>query len=279
MVKRIEEKPKGILNPRTGEKKFTLARYEPAADLQFFVEHYWTVKWDLRGEAPYSSETLPYPTVHLVIEPESAHIVGVMTRKFTRLLTGQGHVFGIKFKPGAFYPFVKTPVSQYTDKTSSLLATFGAVGTSFESAMRSAAADEAKIDVAEVFLRDQSPAHDENIVRIHEIVDFISSERTVNRVDDLVHCFNVNKRTLQRLFSQYVGVSPKWVIQRYRLHEAAEQVAVGNVVDWPKLALDLGYFDQAHFIKDFKAIVGLTPAEYAKSLLESEGQGSDPPAF
>jgi AraC-like DNA-binding protein len=56
------------------------------------------------------------------------------------------------------------------------------------------------------------------------------------------------------------------VIKRYRLHEAAEQLAAGEVVDWPRLALDLGYFDQAHFIKDFKTIVGRTPAEYAKNL-------------
>jgi AraC-like DNA-binding protein len=74
----------------------------------------------------------------------------------------------------------------------------------------------------------------------------------------------MGKRTLQRLFSQYVGVSPKWVIKRYRLHEAADQLGAGEVVDWAKLAVDLGYFDQAHFIKDFKTIVGQTPAEYAK---------------
>lgn len=68
----------------------------------------------------------------------------------------------------------------------------------------------------------------------------------------------------ERIFSQYVGVSPKWVIKRYRLHEAAEQLADDEAIDWPTLALDLGYFDQAHFIKDSKAIVGSAPAEYAK---------------
>lgn len=41
-------------------------------------------------------------------------------------------------------------------------------------------------------------------------------------------------------------------------------MAEGKVVEWPKLALELGYFDQAHFIKDFKAIVGKSPTEYAK---------------
>jgi AraC-like DNA-binding protein len=53
---------------------------------------------------------------------------------------------------------------------------------------------------------------------------------------------------------------------RYRLQEAAEQLAGAEIVNWPKMALDLGYFDQAHFIKDFKMIVGRTPAEYARSV-------------
>ena len=70
-------------------------------------------------------------------------------------------------------------------------------------------------------------------------------------------------RTIQRRFREYVGVGPKWVLQRYRLHDAAERMAGGQVADWPQLALDLGYFDQAHFINDFSAAIGTPPAEYA----------------
>lgn len=73
-------------------------------------------------------------------------------------------------------------------------------------------------------------------------------------------------RQLQRLFREYVGVSPKWVIQRYRLLDAAERVAAGTTIDWADLSLDLGYADQAHFIRDFKKLVGRSPAEYARSV-------------
>ena len=59
-------------------------------------------------------------------------------------------------------------------------------------------------------------------------------------------------------------MSPKWVIRRYRLHEALERVNAGHRVDWAALAAELGYFDQAHFIRDFKALVGRTPAEYGR---------------
>ena len=72
-------------------------------------------------------------------------------------------------------------------------------------------------------------------------------------------------RQLQRLFKEYVGVSPKWVIQRYRLFDAAERIAAGTIVKGADLALELGYADQAHFIRDFKT-VGRSPADYARSI-------------
>ena len=122
------------------------------------------------------------------------------------------------------------------------------------------------ISFAEKFLRERLPEQDKNVRVINEIIDSIIAHREITKVDDIVSRFNLNKRTVQRLFKQYVGVSPKWVINRYRLHEVAERLAGGEVVDWPEIVLELGYSDQAHFIKDFKTIVGRTPAEYAKGL-------------
>jgi AraC-like DNA-binding protein len=59
-----------------------------------------------------------------------------------------------------------------------------------------------------------------------------------------------------------VGVSPKWVIQRYRLHEAAAQLSRADAPELADLPLQLGYFDQSHFIRDFKAVVGCAPGKY-----------------
>jgi AraC-like DNA-binding protein len=63
-------------------------------------------------------------------------------------------------------------------------------------------------------------------------------------------------RSLQQLFSEYVGVSPKWVIRRFRLHEAADRLATGGSPTWPRWPSELGYFDQAHFTSDFRKLVG-----------------------
>ncbi|MBV8201425.1 MAG: AraC family transcriptional regulator, partial [Acidobacteria bacterium] len=74
----------------------------------------------------------------------------------------------------------------------------------------------------------------------------------------------IGRRTLERLFRDYVGLTPKWVIRQYRMQIAADEAAKGRLVDWPRLANDLGYADQAHFIRDFRAILGTTPSDFAR---------------
>jgi AraC-like DNA-binding protein len=61
-----------------------------------------------------------------------------------------------------------------------------------------------------------------------------------------------------------VGVGPKWVIRRYRLHEVTERMAAGSRIDWAGLAADLGYADQAHLTRDFGALFGEPPTRYAR---------------
>jgi AraC-like DNA-binding protein len=270
MAKKRAGKPKGLLYPTAGELNFQLARYLPSEDLKFFVEHYWKVQWDLRDQRPYRSENLPYPSVHLVIEKDKSGIFGVTSGKFSRLLEGQGFAFAIKFRPGAFYPFVNSPVSRFTDKTADLSDVFGADGKALEAAILTAVEDETRIELSEAFLRSRHPERDERVEWINEIIEHIAANQETTRVDDLKNQFNLTKRTLERLFSRYVGVSPSWVIRRYRLYEAADQLDRNEIVDWPRLAAVLGYFDQAHFIKDFKKLIGISPGEYARRVSRSE---------
>ena len=266
MARKKAGKPQGLLYPSSGKQNFQLARYLPSEALKFFVEHYWRVQWDLRGRDPYRSENLPYPSVHLVVEKGKSGIFGVTSGKFSRLLEGRGIAFAVKFRPGAFYPFVQTPVSRFTDKSAPLEAIFGAEGKALETAVLAAGEDEESINLVEAFLRSRLPKRDERVALVNEVIDHIAADRDITRVDHLQHEFNLTKRTLQRLFSQYVGISPGWVIRRYRLFEATDRLDKSEIVDWPRLAADLGYFDQAHFIKDFKKMIGVPPGEYARQV-------------
>jgi AraC-like DNA-binding protein len=105
-----------------------------------------------------------------------------------------------------------------------------------------------------------------------EFVQAVRGERQITRVADLVSRTGIGERRLRRLFAEFVGVHPKWVIQRYRLHEAAERLAADEDVKLAALALELGYFDQAHFARDFRAIVGRAPAAHARTAASAPDQ-------
>jgi AraC-like DNA-binding protein len=89
------------------------------------------------------------------------------------------------------------------------------------------------------------------------------TDRSVRRLADLCRLAGLRPRTLQRMFLRYAGVSPTWVLRRYRLLDAAEAVRDGQPVSWAEIAAGLGYADQAHLITDFRAAAGQTPAAYA----------------
>jgi AraC-like DNA-binding protein len=257
------QKPNGILRPGAIEREFRLARHQPAPDLAYFVQRYWVVRWDLRGRPPYLQETLPFPCVNLAIQRGRSGVFGVVSGRFAARLEGQGWVFGVKFRPGAFFPFLGAPVTQITDRVIELDALFGAAGRALERDVLAQTDERHMIALVERFLRVRLPEPDGQIELINQIVDRIVADRAITRVDHLAGPFGLSQRTLQRMFSQYVGVGPKWVIKRYRLQEAADRIASAGSCDSARLAADLGYFDQAHFIKDFKSIVGKSPSEYA----------------
>ncbi len=271
MVRRKVDPPRGILATGVADlQRYRHERYHPSPDLDPFVEHYWVVEWDLRGQAPTWAETLPHPSVHMIFERGGrSRIRGPALAKFSHLLEDQGGVFAVKFKPGGFHPFVRVSVSMFTDTKVSLRHVFGAPGDDLDHAVLAQSTSLSRINIVEAFLRARRPRLDANVHRVAEIVYTAAKERGILKVDDLVDRFGLNKRTLQRLFARYVGVSPKWVIQRYRLHEAAEQL-VADAAGQAALALQLGYSDQAHFIRDFKAIVGMSPAAYARAARQRE---------
>jgi AraC-like DNA-binding protein len=261
------EPPRGVLKTEIADPgRYYHVRYHASPDLAPYVEHYWSVGWDLRGLPPERIANLPHPSVHLTFETRSGGtVMGVKRGRFDRRLQGQGWVLGIKFTPAGFQPFSRVPISRLTDSTMTVRQVFGMEGDRLKREVLTAGEDSKRVQLIETFLRRRIPKPDVNVGRVSEIVYSVLRDRTVLRVEDLVSRYGLPKRTLQRLFAKYVGVTPKWVIQRYRLHETAEQLAKDPSVNQPDLALALGYSDQAHFIRDFKRIVGMSPAAYAKA--------------
>lgn len=239
---------------------FQLDRLPASADLSALVERHWLVAWDLPPGRRASVTLLPHPVVNLVFDRGQVLVAGVGSDRFTYVYEGAGRVFGVKFRPGAFHPFLRGPVAALTDRTVPLTwPGAAALADAFSDATDLADF----VRVAEDYLRAHWSGPEPEVEEVHRIVHALLYDRTITRVDEVCDRFGVGARTLQRMFQRYVGVSPKWVLRRYRLHEAAARLADGSVRTWAELAADLGYFDQPHFIRDFTRAIGMTPAAYA----------------
>jgi AraC-like DNA-binding protein len=267
--------PRGLLQtPLPDGGRFEHARYHPSPDLAPFVEHFWAVRWNLTGLPSYRAETLPHPSVHLIFDQGAgARVAGVARGKFARTLDGRGGVWAAKFRPGGFAPFVAGSIDTFTDVVRPIAAVWGERGEDVARRVAAAADDDQRMEVVEEFLRGFRPDVTPDASLATTITEAIATDRTVLSVSVLTHRYGINLRRLQRLFARYVGVNPKWVIQRYRLHEAAERLVQGNASQ-AVLALELGYADQAHFVRDFKAAVGTSPAAYSRRAAARVSRGT-----
>ena len=231
-----------------------------------WVSHCWSVRWQWPDGLKQTQATLPHPQAHLVFEADGrASVHGVQRSRFERTLQGEGWVLGLKLKPGALRPWIREPASAWTDQVRPLAAIFGDAAQSLAQEVLALHEPQQQALRVQHFLLERLPAHDEQALLASELVAQIEQQRDWLRAEQLAAHSGLSLRSLQRLFDDYVGVSPKWVIQRYRLHEAIEQLQIeAGAPSLAELAQRLGYFDQAHFNRDFRALVGMTPGAYLR---------------
>ncbi len=262
----VQDRARGVVAPALAGRMFRMERYLPPPDLAPFIEHVWIVEWDLRGQPPFVQRTLPYPSVHVAFYRVRSGVFGVVTGAFDYTLQGAGKVCGLKFRPGAFRAFLGRPLHTISDQVLPLSAVFDWDDAAAVDAVLGAPGDAAMVDAAGTLLRTrlriQLPMADPQVERIAAILRTVETTPGLTRVEALAAAAGLGVRSLQQLFGEYVGVSPKWVIRRFRLHEAADRLAQGGGLDLSALALDLGYVDQAHFTSDFRRLVGQAPGRY-----------------
>jgi AraC-like DNA-binding protein len=261
---------RGIL-ARPDALTFDVRRVAPAADLAWCIERYWIVEWNRPDRTPGEGRVLPHPCVNVALEHGRLSAHGVATDVFVRRLVGSGRVFGIKFRPGGFRPFATERVSVLTDRVLPASTVVPGAGL-LEAALRDGldGSDQDMVAVTETFLRSRSVEPDPRALLVNAITDALVGNPAVTRVAHVQEMFDIGERALQRAFADHLGVTPRWVLRRARLHSAAERVielaVQGFPGAWAEIAVELGYVDQAHFIHDFKAVIGATPARWAASL-------------
>ena len=254
----------GVLRHSPPPGTYRHTRYAPPVTLARWVQHFWVESWDMRGYAPQTRDVLPHPCVHLAFARGRTRIYGVHLGHFVRELKGADRVLGVKFRPGAFYPFLRQPVSSIANRSFAAQQLFSDI-TDAEEEVLACRDDHRMVEVASRFLSAHVLQYDPIVAQACEAVEKIASDPSVTRVDSLLALCGMRERTLQRMFRRYVGANARWVIKRYRVYEALEQLGRGRPANLAGLAQNLGYYDQAHFINDFKKLVGRSPTQYAKA--------------
>jgi AraC-like DNA-binding protein len=260
-----------VLRPVETARVANLRREAPVSDvLQPFVERYWSVRWDRTGLPPFRSEVLSHPSVNVSVESGTVPrfgvalpavlLHGVVTRRFAVDLTGAGRVSAVKFRPGGFAAFTGTLPAR--DSVVPLGPELDLGASDLLAAVLAEEDDDDRAAVLDAALLPRAPEPPDPYVDLLGLIGVMIDDRSLVRVEQVAALGGLSARSLQRLFATYVGVPPKAVLSRYRLQDAAAAIDAGLVDDLADLAASLGWFDQAHFSRDFRAVVGVTPSAY-----------------
>ncbi len=259
---------RGLVSSRVSGRRIDARSFAPPPSLEPLVASFWVGRWDLPPDAPHTTRLLGDPCVHVIVscgdgDAPPQRVVGVWTRLWENTLRGRGVVRGVKLRAGAAGALVPD-ASQLRDRVTSLDALFDepppidAIGWSPE-------ADETAFGAITTWLdRHLTPtAHTRVAV---DACARIARDAELLRVADLVAALGTTERALQRIFRTQVGASPKWVIRRQRLQEAAVRMERGDSPSLTDLAHDLGYADQAHFARDWKAATDVPASRFAREV-------------
>jgi len=269
----VDATTKGVLRPAETAAAAHLRRDHPVSDaLRPFVERYWSVRWDRTAQSPFTTEVLSHPSVNVSVE-QGSHprfgvsmpavlLHGVVTHRFSVDLVGSGRVTAVKFRPGGFTAL--TGSAPPRDSVSPLGERLGVAAGTVAAAVLADEDDGARAAALDAVLTPLAREPATIYIDLLDLLEQMACDRTLLRVDDVAARAGTTVRSLQRLFATYVGVGPKAVLARYRLQDAVDSIDRGGTTDLAGLAASLGWFDQAHFSRDFRDVVGMTPSAYAR---------------
>ncbi|MGV9793841.1 helix-turn-helix domain-containing protein [Gordonia sp. NPDC003422] len=274
------------------DTSFQIGRWGPTPDLAEVIRRFWVPVWSVPagagsaasgpnvagagsaasgpnvagGQAP--QRVLQYPVCLMVVSNEYARFYGVATGLSETTLSGQGWAVGVMLTPAAGGLLLDGPVDEWTDRHAELSEVFGERGAELADRVRTTMATDpteestqrAATGVVEDWLRPILPLDDAGRL-INEIVDYVENDSSVVAIGQICARFHLTERSLQRLTRRRLGLTPKWLIQRRRLHEAAGRLRAADGT-LAALAAEFGYADEAHLVRDFRTVTGLTPREF-----------------
>lgn len=251
--------------------------FQPGSELSAFVKCYWTLE-SPKEKIPEKQRIVPdgcmemifhygdlyrqYPDdKNSIIQPR-CFVFGQITMPLNIEPTGETGIFAVRFHPGGFMPFASIPIKEMENRAVSLEVLFGKDGLKLEKDILKARNTKQRIDTVETFLAERL-IHPKAIGRIIEST--VETMLAINgrlSIGKLSQKMNINRRQLERKFSSVVGLSPKQLSKIIRLQRMLNMMLSEEFASLTELAHEGNYYDQAHFIKDFKEFTGLTPKEF-----------------
>ncbi|MBE3001496.1 AraC family transcriptional regulator [Nocardiopsis sp. HNM0947] len=247
---------RGHLNPGDPEVRFD--RFGIGAD--GLVRHVWVVRWSVPDGRTRPQRVLTYPAFNAVIMPGEAGLYGPDRRVSVRTLAGTSWAVGILLRPAAAPFLTDTPPERLVASHEPLVgAPLGAV---LEVMERADGTDRAGlVEVLQNWLGPVAERVDERGCLVNEACRIAEERADLLRTAELADVLGLSERRLERLVKAYTGVTPKWLIECRRLQQAATTLFTRPDPDLATLADELGYADQAHFTRRYRAVLGETPAQ------------------
>ena len=196
-----------------------------------------------------------------IIQPRS-FVFGQITKYIEIAPTGISGIISARFLPDGIGPFIKIPVTQLENKAVSLKELFNDHGEILEEKVINANKNDDRVKLIETFLLS-------NLTEQHTIdtitkscVDIIFQSQGQVGIGTLAGKMNINRRNMERRFTSVIGISPKQLAKVARLQATLKMLGQKKFTNLTEIAYENGYFDQAHFIKDFKEFSGMNPKSF-----------------
>lgn len=274
IFKNVSTRPRweGIILTGLGfsDHRISVFSTDPIPELKDYIESIWYMRWNLPEKNEIQCIQVPNPCAKFVAlqQKEITYaplIVGTRQLSMFFKLQGSGETVGIDFKPGGLYPFLGFSMSNWPIE--------GIKADQFIDDIPKPPQEEwTEIslyywikNVQECFYTKLKQCVVNNYNNIFPIVNYSLSSEFKN-VEDMAKSFGTSLRSLQRIFQNEVGVTPRDLIRINRFNEAIRNISENDFKSFAEVALKSGFFDQPHMINEFQKLVDSTPARFRRYL-------------
>jgi len=254
--------------------------YKPPKHLYPFIELFWEGDFNTALEHQLRQRVVPNGYVELIIHLTTHHcdlfkggrwsqspdytIIGLYTTPYEVQFRDLVQVFGIRFKPEGIYNLFGVPASDFHQNYEDMELVLGSRFREYCEQLMEARDTAQKLQLTKAYLIKNLVDQENDLSYVNRAAELIRQSDSMLRIEDLPDKLYISLRQLEREFKHKIGTTPKRYMRIARLNEVHRQLEQNRQVDFTQVAFDCGYADQAHFIRDFKSIMGVNPTIFVK---------------